>query len=367
MSLAILPTPLRPSRLSAPRGNLAKGTRIAARPRIGIMVLNENGRHWLPSIFQSLAAQGYPNKRVYLVDNASKDGSAEMTLAAHPDVTVLRMDRNLGYCMAYNLAMPHAFADGCEWVIWANNDIRLEPGCLEELAMAAQQDPDIGVLGPAFFAWENDQPNGYMQGNHPQAIPAMQARAREVFDVQWIEGSCLMVSRPCVENVGPLDPYLFFYWEDCDFCRRARRQGWRVLLVPAARARHYAGGWSAGDPHNAHRANHLQTRNAYIYALADPHRPFLANQWTAWHIFLIYLKQSLLHKPLNLAFHVRAFLRVLAEIPAIRKKWRRDRQGGHPPLTTEPFSSSKMEIIPCRHSRRTGDSPFPKNGSGGHP
>ncbi len=78
------------------------------------MVLNENGHQWLPSIFQSIAAQDYPNKQLYLVDNASKDGSVELTLAAHPEVTILRMPQNLGYCMAYNLAMPFAFADGCD-------------------------------------------------------------------------------------------------------------------------------------------------------------------------------------------------------------------------------------------------------------
>jgi len=46
-----------------------------------------------------------------------------------------------------------------------------------------------------------------------------------------LSGAFLMVSRKCVEAVGPLDPYLFFYWEETDFCRRARHLGWRVVLV----------------------------------------------------------------------------------------------------------------------------------------
>ena len=101
------------------------------------LVLNRNGKNWLPALYESLRKNGYPSTKVYLVDNASSDGSVEMTMEKYPEVTVIRMPENLGYCMAYNLAMPYAFADGCEWVVWANNDIRLEPGCLNELVRVA--------------------------------------------------------------------------------------------------------------------------------------------------------------------------------------------------------------------------------------
>ena len=84
-----------------------------------------------------------------------------MTLECHAEVSVLRMPQNLGYCMAYNLAMPYALAEGCEWVIWANNDVRVEAGCLDELVYRAQSDPRIGVLGPVFLAWEKDEPMIY--------------------------------------------------------------------------------------------------------------------------------------------------------------------------------------------------------------
>lgn len=144
-------------------------------PKIGLLILNRNGIKWIPSVFNSLMADGYPNKQIFLVDNASDDGSVEWTLERYPEVTVIRMPQNLGYCMAYNLAMPYAFQDGCEWVIWVNNDIKLEPGCLSELARIAQSDSKIGVLGPAFLAWERDEPDYYMIGNHPYVFPAMKS------------------------------------------------------------------------------------------------------------------------------------------------------------------------------------------------
>ena len=279
------------------------------------------------------------------MDNASDDGSVELTLERYPEVTVIRMPQNLGYCMAYNLAMPYAFADGCEWVIWANNDVKLEPGCLNELARVAQSDPHIGVLGPAFLAWDSDEPNYYMVENHPNAVAAMKAKSSIPIDVEWVEGSFLMVSRRCVDAVGPLDPYIYFYWEETDFCRRARCQGWRVVLVPSAIARHYAGGSSASDQKNLATANKLQTRNYYIYELANPFKGFSANFIAAIHLFLVNIRQHFPKKPSYMIFHIRAFTNVIKEIRPIYKKWVRDRKGDKPPITTRDFKSPHIEVI----------------------
>lgn len=314
-------------------------------PRIGFLVLNRNGTKWLRPLFQNLRATNYKNKKVFLIDNASTDGSVEMTLSEYPEVTVVRMPQNLGYCMAYNLAMPQAFADGCDWVVWANNDITIEPDCLDELVHGARTDPRIGVVGPAFLAWEGDEPNYYIQGNYPHTIPAIEAGSRDPIDVDWVEGSFLMVSRRCVEKVGPLDPYLFFYWEETDFCRRARHQGWRVVLVPSAIARHYAGGWSVADQRNKIAATGLQARNYYIYQLANPFQAFARNLLDALHLFLVLMKQNMLRQPSRVPLQVRSFAAVLFDLSTIYRKWARDRSGGHPTPTVEKFFSVTAEVI----------------------
>lgn len=311
--------------------------------------MNRNGKDWLPTIYESLRNDEYANRRVYLVDNASEDDSLGMTRESFPEVTVIRLGQNTGYCIAYNLAMPYAFAEGCDWVIWANNDIRLEPGCLGKLVRVAQSDPHIGVLGPAFLAWDSDEPNGYMVGNHPQAISAMKERSQTPIDVEWVEGSFLMVSRRCVEAVGPLDPYLFFYWEEADFCRRARYQGWRVVLVPSALARHYAGGWSAEDKKNRSTANWLQSRNYYIYKLANPFQGFARNVRDALRLFLVIVKTNLPDSPYSLVREIRVFVRILSEIYTIGQKWKRDRLGGKPSITTENYKEVSVEVLRGTH------------------
>jgi GT2 family glycosyltransferase len=314
-------------------------------PTIGILVLNRNGSNWLAPLYESIRAQQYPCVRIYLVDNASDDGSVELTLKGYPEVTVLRLPQNLGYCMAYNAAMPQAFNDGCAYVIWANNDIRFEPGCLEELARTAASDPRIGVLGPAFLAWEADEPNYYMLGNYPHAISAMKTRSTQPIPVDWVEGSLLMVSHQCVQGVGPLDPYLYFYWEEADFCRRARYQGWSVVLVPSAVARHYAGGWSATDAKNEATANHLKRRNFYIYRLANPFNGFGSNIIQAMHVFLVVMKEAFFRYPSSFIIESRIFLQALCDIRVIRNKWRRDVAREKPPSMQPSHRVANPEVI----------------------
>jgi GT2 family glycosyltransferase len=312
-------------------------------PKIGIMVLNYNGIRWLDPLYRSLRADGYPLARVYLVDNASDDGSVEKTVSEHPDVTVISLPRNLGYCMAYNLALPYAVADGCEFLVWANNDILLEPGCLGKLAAACAGRSDIGVAGPAFKAWEGDEPNPYMTGNHPEAIPAMRAGSEVPIDVDWVEGSFLMVSRACLKKTGFLDPFLHDYWEEADFCRRARHQGYRVVLVPNAVARHFGGATWNSSSLRGHRQR-LLVRNSYIYRLADPRRGFSRNLLSALHHFAVCAKAGLVSLP-RLCGEIRLFARVLLEAPRIHRKWADDRAGNPPPPVTAEHAGIHAKIL----------------------
>lgn len=315
-------------------------------PTLGILILNRNGKNWLVSIYESLRRDDYKKRRIYLVDNASEDGSVELTYDGYPEVTILRMPENLGYCMAYNLAMPYVFADGCEWVIWANNDIRIELNCLSELARVTQSESKIGVMGPAFLAWEKDEPNYYMLGNHPDVIDAMKSKSPEPIDVEWVEGSFLMVSRRCLEVVGPLDPYLNFYWEEADFCRRARYQGWRVVLAPKALARHFGSG-SVNQGNDSHIKN-LRERNYYIYKLANPFQSFSKNVFDAIHLFLVNVKRYFPAQMALVRGHIRTFWEVIRDIRVIHQKWACDRKGIHPPTTTEAFKSTQVELIRSR-------------------
>jgi len=314
-------------------------------PTIGVMVLNHNGEKWLSPLFDSLLQQSYPGLKIYLVDNASTDSSVSLTRTNYPTVTVFRLSQNAGYCIAYNRTMPIAFSHGCDWIIWANNDLLLEPGCLLEMGRVAAIDTDVGVIGPSFMNWNSDEPNYYMKGKHPQAIEHVQRKSAIPIDVDWVEGSFLMVSRNCIHDVGWLDPLLSFYWEESDFCRRAIRNHWRVVLVPRALARHYGGGSSSGNQSDTTRASYLKLRNQYIYSLADPRCSFLRNVIRSFHLFMVLVKAGFKVSVGAAIYEVQAFLRLIPELGEIWHKWRRDRNGISPDPISPQFANVNVEIV----------------------
>lgn len=293
------------------------------------MILNYNGAFWLAPLFESLRQDAVCSTRIYLVDNCSNDDSVSLVRRSFPEVTILRMPQNLGYSMAYNMAMPQAFADGCDWVILANNDIKLEANCVAELIRVALQMGRGGILGPAFLAWDGDEANYYMKGVHPEAVAALHQRQDAPRPVDWVEGSFLMVSQSCTLDVGPLDPLFFFYWEEVDFCRRARFRGWSVLLVTTAVARHYAGGSTKlrGDD----SFERLKTRNYYIFTLTDPNCGWFHNLMSALHLLLVRLKAGCLRAELPIVTELKVFGSLMWEWRMIRRKWLRDRSGEQPP------------------------------------
>ena len=233
--------------------------------------------------------------------------------------------------MAYNLAMDQAFADGCDWVSWQNSDTVVLPGWLHRMAEVAGQDPRVGVMGPVFRDWDSDGPDYYMKGRHPSVIPFMEDPNRPPVDCDWVEGCACLTKRECVEDVGPLDPRLFMYWEEADFCRRARRRGWRVVVVPGSINRHYGEGSTATDA-AAERISMLKLRNYYVYKLCDPDRSFAANVLSAARLFITRQRRAVVREPSIAQWwaDTRAFSSALFKIGRWHRKWQDDRRGAHP-------------------------------------
>ena len=92
-------------------------------------------------------------------------------------------------------------------------------------------------------------------------------------------------------------------------------------------------------------ANWLQARNYYIYQLADPFRSFGQNLRATVHLLLVHMKRFFPSRPSMIFFHVKVFVKALGETSAIKKKWVRDRAGGHPELIKEGLSVGRVEVL----------------------
>jgi GT2 family glycosyltransferase len=242
---------------------------VTRAPRVAVVVLTWNGRRWVDRCLRSLAETAYPALTVLVVDNGSEDGTADLVASAFPHVLLDRRPRNLGVAAGNNVGIRRALAAGADYVGLLNQDTWVERGWLAPLVAAAESDPTIGVLSPLQLTYESDDPDpGF-------ARVMAQAPGDGVRDVPTAPGAALLVRRRVFEEVGLLDPLYFAYFEEADFCRRARAHGFRTVITTAGRIHHWH---SLAHPAEMPlRAQLLSVRNQFIFALKDPAEPLRAN------------------------------------------------------------------------------------------
>ena len=234
-------------------------------PRVVAVVLNWNGGEDTLACLRSLRAAQEHRPLPLLVDNGSDDGSVDAALAEDEHLLVLRHGENLGYAAGNNRAVEHAFsALAADWVMLVNSDLLAPPELLARLldgvAEAERTGTPVGAAGPCLVYLDDPSRIWACGGrvgaglNVTQLLDHGRLRMGEPGpprDVDYVPGTCLLISRSGWEAAGSLDESFFCYLEDADWGLRLREAGLRGIVVPAAVAAHglsasTGGGYSAG-------------------------------------------------------------------------------------------------------------------------
>jgi GT2 family glycosyltransferase len=210
---------------------------------VSLVVINYQGRRWLPRCLASLARLQGDVLETIVIDNASGDGSPEVAVRNFPGVRVVRNRRNVGFAKACNQAMRLTRGDA---VAIFNNDLEVAPEWLTAMQAVLGAGPSIAACTsklrmqrPREALWGaaggmNWQGFGYDRG-HGEWDTGQYDRAEPVFGAC---GAAMLLRRRAFEAVGPFDETFFMYHEDVDWCWRAWLQGFQVWYVPQAVAYH---------------------------------------------------------------------------------------------------------------------------------
>jgi N-acetylglucosaminyl-diphospho-decaprenol L-rhamnosyltransferase len=240
------------------------------RPPLSIVIPTHGTRDLVLRCLESLAAAPVAGQEVIVVDDASRDGTAEAVEQSHPGVTVLRNEEPLRFTRSANLGLARASG---EILLLLNSDTEVAPGGLAGLAGVFASEPRLGIAGALLH-----YPDGSPQWSGGQApspawffalssgLPALLARLplyRRVKPldspaparVDWVTGAAMAFRRSVWEAVGPLDEGFRFYAQDLDFCLRARRAGWEVEVRPELRVLHHHGATIGQAPGARQRQN----------------------------------------------------------------------------------------------------------------
>lgn len=258
---------------------------VEMRPRVAVIILNWNGWKDTVECLESLHRIDYPNYHVLVVDNHSEDDSVERIReycdgklkvespffeydpknkplevfeikeeelinetgpylrSGNDPITLIRSSENRGFAGGNNLGIEHALKNlDPDFVLLLNNDTVVDPSFLSELV---DESEDAGIVGSELYFYhdiDRIQSVGvkveWSRGNVVSLGQGKKEFKRDVKDLDGVSGCSMLIKRDVLDRIGFLNPECFLYYEDTDFCLRARRAGFKVVCAGRSRVWH---------------------------------------------------------------------------------------------------------------------------------
>ena len=224
---------------------------------LSIIIVSWNTRGLLKDCLESIRSV---SAEVFVADNASSDGSAELVEAEFPGVTLIRTGANLGFAKANNLALRQATG---RYFLLLNSDTLVPEGALEALVAALDAHPEAAVAGSLLLnadgslqqSWarfpnfQSELSGALDRSQCPYSDAALLAGKAPPFACDWVGGAVFCVRATAAQQAGLLDESFFMYSEETEWCHRLLKQtGGTTLLVPASVVTHLGGGSSRAVP-----------------------------------------------------------------------------------------------------------------------
>jgi N-acetylglucosaminyl-diphospho-decaprenol L-rhamnosyltransferase len=229
------------------------------------VIVNYRTPRLVVDCLRTLASEIQPGMRVVVIDNASGDDSVAILSKAMRDESwtwaeLQPLDHNGGFAFGNNAAIRALLAEPNppDYIWLLNPDTIVRPGAGTALVDFLERQPDVGIAGGRL-----EFPNGEPQtaafrfpsllGEFEDTIRiGFASRMLERFRIpivaqnvnhpcDWVNGASMMVRREVFETIGLMDDGYFLYFEETDFCRRAKDAGWQIWHVPASRVVHLEG------------------------------------------------------------------------------------------------------------------------------
>ena len=274
----------------------------------------------LRSLFTDMEASD--DRCVIVVDNFSNDDSIIKIRTAIDNnswnlwARIVESPVNAGFSAGNNLGMA---SEEAEYYLLLNSDARVLPGAIDRMLGVIVNDPGVGFVGPR-LQWPNGGPQVSCFRDRSPVSEFLSAAGtgpidrllnsfvvsmglfEKMADSEWISFACVMVRGEVVQQIGWMDEGYFLYFEDIDYCRRARSAGWKVVHAPEAHAIHLRGGTATLKQDIAARSRlprYIYESRSRYYAKFYGGVPgvLLANLMWMSGRFISFLRESIGSKP----------------------------------------------------------------------
>ena len=247
-------------------------------PNVFIIILNWNGKKDTLECLSSLKKIYYKNYKIVLVDNGSKDDSVKEIKKNFPSVEIIKNKKNLGFSEGNNVGIRYALKNEADYVLLLNNDTIVYKDFLKKMIGEAEKNEQIGIIGPKIYyyskpkiLWFSGGMINYKKGlfTHIGQNKKDSKEYSHLGNVDYITGCAMLIKKSVIKSIGLLDPKYFAYFEDIDYCIRAKKAGYGIRLVPEAKIKHKVSSSSGGEE------NPLKTyyKNRNILLFMKKHSP----------------------------------------------------------------------------------------------
>jgi GT2 family glycosyltransferase len=230
---------------------------------------------------QPLTDQVKLNIEVIIVDNGSSDDTITMLNREFPATRLIQNDSNDGFSRPINQALR--LSQG-QYMLILNPDTIIFPGAINELVGYLESHPDVGICGPKVLNRDGSLQKACRRGvSRPWAafsyfsgLSSLFPRSKffggyllnyldenQVHEVDGVSGSCMLIRRQVVQQIGYLDEQFFAYQEDADYCFQAKKAGWKIVFLPTAEIIHFGG--QGGSRVQPYRSIYQWHRSYFLY------------------------------------------------------------------------------------------------------
>ncbi len=242
---------------------------------LSISIVNWNTRDLLRNCLRSIYETTHQiSYEIFVVDNASSDGSYQMIEREFPQVRLLRNEENLGFAQANNQALKRSQG---RYILLLNPDTIVLERAFAKMVEFMDGNPKVGALGPRILNEDRSLqfscysfptistflfhithldtlfPKNRLMGKYRMSY----WDHNDIREVDWVTGACLMVRQEVIQRIGLLDEDYFMFSEDLDWCYRIKRLGWKVYYLPKAEVIHLRSQATQRDRERMETATHI--------------------------------------------------------------------------------------------------------------
>jgi GT2 family glycosyltransferase len=213
----------------------------------------------LASVFETVKEISF---EVWLVDNASIDGSVEAAKRAFPEIQIIENRENLGFAAANNLALQQMNG---RYALLLNTDTALKGDAVKKIYRFMEDHSEIGMACGQLLNEDGSKQN--TMANFPSLLslfcnetvlriflpkrfPSKRREYQTPIEIESCVGACMLVRKEAMDDIGLFDEAYFFFFEETDWAYRMKEAGWKIFFVPEAHIYH-AQGKSVGESVNA--------------------------------------------------------------------------------------------------------------------